>query len=147
MDKMQKGTDHKLSLEPNEFGKLTAMIRTVERYIPLNADDETILEILRKFATEAELNDVQIALRPITEKRVLDCEMECRNKLGKSIVYRRNVKSGSVLTSDTICVKVSEPFGISAEKSEQFIGRILCKNVFADENLSENHFISDQSLK
>lgn len=138
MDKRQKGTDHKLSLEPDEFRQLISHIRLVEN---INFDnDQDLLNALSSFLPTNELDNVKLAIKPVDKKSVLDCEMICRLKLGKSLVYRNNLASGSKLQDDDICAKVNEPFGISAERFYKFVGRILIKDVVVDENLHETHF-------
>lgn len=81
-----------------------------------------------------------MALAPVKCKQIQDCEMECRRKLGKSLVYRGGLKIGTILGETDVCVKVSEPFGISAEQFDEFIGKTLIQNVFRDGNLANEHF-------
>lgn len=141
MDKNQKGTDHRLSLQPNEFKQLISHVRDVEQLsITSDIDDKHIFNILSHFATGTDLNDVKQSLKPIQRKIIFDCEMECRMKLGKSLVYSKNLESGLVLTTEMICAKVSEPFGISADRFIEFIGRTLQTDVGFDDNLQESHF-------
>lgn len=107
-----------------------------------NADnDEIVLSALEKHISEKEYDDVKLALKPINEKRILESEMPCRLKLGKSLVYQSDLKSNSVVTLDSVCAKVSEPFGISAEYIDAYVGRRLNQDVLFDENLSESHFL------
>lgn len=142
LDKRQKGTDHKLSLEPSELRQLIARIRTVEgQSLPTAAaDDQVILDLLSPILSPIELTDVKLAIAPLPQKSVLECEMPCRLKLGKSLVYRNSLQFGTTITEDDICAKVSEPFGISAERFDEFIGRKLSKDVTEDENLNDTHF-------
>lgn len=143
LDKHQKGTDHKLSLEPIELQQLVARIRSIETHLPCgidDVDDKTVLELLKPLLNEPELNDVKMALTPVQCKQIQTCEMECRLKLGKSLVYRGDLKIGTTLSEHDICIKVSEPFGISAEHFDEFIGKILKQNVFNDGNLAIEHF-------
>lgn len=151
LDKQQKGTDHKLSLEPIVFQQLIAGIRSTETrlthdigfdFASCDDNDESVLEFLRPILNESESNDVKLALAPLVAngKYIQPCEMECRAKLGKSLVYRGNLKCGATLNEHDICVKVSEPFAISAEHFDQFVGKILIKNVCQDENLATEHF-------
>lgn len=141
MDKQQKGTDHKLSLEPAEFRQLISYIRLVENIEPHDIrNEQTILNALSTLLTTTELDDVKLAIKTVENKSVLQCEMNCRLKLGKSLVYRNNLKIGTTLTDDDICAKVSEPFGISAERFNEFVGHSLLKDVVLDENLNETHF-------
>lgn len=142
MDNLQRGTDHKLSLEPNEFKELISYIRKVEHISLKTTDSKEILNNLSNLMTnETELKNVQLALKSVKQKKVLDCEMPCRMKLGKSLVYSKFLKPGSILTPEMISVKVSEPFGISAERFDEFIGRRLQTEVQFEENLMENHFV------
>lgn len=108
----------------------------------MSRSDQDIIENLRQFGCVEELATVRYALDANIEKRVFDCEMPCRLKLGKSLVYRNEMKSGEIVTIDDICVRVAEPFGISAERLEEFAGRTLCVDVFADNILEEVHFKS-----
>lgn len=143
MDKHQKGTDHRLSLEPNEFKELISYIRDVEHISTKTIDSKDILNVLSNLMpNQNELNNVQLALKSVEQKKILDCEVPCRMKLGKSLVYSRFLKAGSILTADMICVKVSEPFGISAERFDEFVGRQLQTEVQFEENLMANHFIA-----
>lgn len=142
MDKQQKGTDHKLSLEPNEFRHLVSQIRQLESETsPINgSNDVEILRFLSKFLNNHELNNVALALAPVSSKKVLDCEIPCRLKLGKSLVYGSNLKAGTTLGEEMICAKVTEPFGISAERFDNYIGRTLCNDVNAENSLCDAHF-------
>lgn len=143
MDKRQKGTDHKLSLEPTELRQLIVRIRSIENIQPMVqvTDDQSVLDFLSKFLTESELSDVKLAIAPIQRKCIQECEMACRLKLGKSLVYRKSLKCGQIVSIEDICAKVSEPFGISAEFFDNFIGQTLCKDVEMDENVHDAHFM------
>lgn len=157
MDKQQKGTDHKLSLEPTELQQLVTRIRSIETRSAGNIDTDIGIDsnvdaddgdqqtdfmlFLTQLLTDAELNDVKLALAPVAHgKHIQPCELECRLKLGKSLVYRGNLKCGATLNEQDICAKVSEPFGISAEHFDEFVGKVLTKNVCQDENLAIDHF-------
>lgn len=104
------------------------------------ADNQIILDLLAPLLSDIELTDVKLAIAPLPRKSVLECEMPCRLKLGKSLVYRNSLQSGATLTEQDICAKVSEPFGISAERFDEFIGKTLTKSVSVDENLHETNF-------
>lgn len=142
MDKTQKGTDHKLSLEPNEFEQLIRQIRDIEANITIadQLSDDEILEKLAQYVDESELKRVKLALEPVNGKRVLECELPCQQKLGKSLVFRGDLGIGSVLQATDVCAKVTEPFGCSAERLYEFVGRTLTKSVHADDSVDETLF-------
>lgn len=142
LDKNQKGTDHRLSLEPDEFKEMIRLIRGIEALEkPHDTTDDTILNILRQFhVDDIELSAVKLALVDVDGKQILDCERPCRNKLGKSLVYCNALGAGAVLAADDVCVKVSEPFGVSADRIDEFIGFTLNADVTVDQNLMESHF-------
>lgn len=158
MDKQQKGTDHKLSLEPTELQQLITRIRSIETRLTGSIDTDIGIDsnddddddddqqtdftlFLTQLLTDAELNDVKLALAPVAHgKHIQPCELACRLKLGKSLVYQGNLKCGATLNEHDICAKVSEPFGISAEHFDEFVGKVLTKNVCQDENLAIDHF-------
>lgn len=131
-----------MSLEPQELKQMVRIIRGIEALeTPHDTSNETILNILRRFDVgEAELNSVKLALAAVDGKRILDCELPCRNKLGKSLVYRNAMKAGSTLAADDISAKVSEPFGVSADKIDDFIGSTLNTDVSVDQNVAPSHF-------
>lgn len=146
LDKQQKGTDHKLSLEPAELQQLIARIRWVEKHLPDQfgvddkGDDQSVIELLAPILSEPEMMEVKLALAPVQRKEIQLCEMECRLKLGKSLVYRSNLIGGTILSGNDICAKVNEPFGLSAEKFDEFVGKTLTQNVLKDDNLTAEHF-------
>lgn len=142
LDKTQKGTDHRLSLEPMDFRKMVDNIRAIEAAKVSPQTNEEILAILSQYApSDIELESVAMALPEVSAKEILECEMLCRRKLGKSLVYRGDLAAGDALSRDDIDVKVSEPFGITAERLDEFIGRELRAEVTGDDRLEENHFV------
>lgn len=87
------------------------------------------------------LKPVELALKDVHFKTILDCEMSCRRKLGKSLVYTKNFLAGHAITKDDLAAKVSEPFGITAECIEAYVGKILKKDVKFDDPLQETDFV------
>lgn len=90
LDKQRKGTDHKLSLEPNEFKQMVSCIRDAERLSTNAIQHVQILNYMSTISNESELNDVKLALQTVEEKKILNCEIPCRMKLGKSL-GKRNI--------------------------------------------------------
>ncbi|KAL5274532.1 NANS family protein [Megaselia abdita] len=122
LGKGQKGSDHKCSLLPEEFEEL--IHRTRLGYQPVG-------------------QEVSVALEDIEDKIILDCEMNCRNKLGKSLVYKRALNKDDVIQEDDISVKVSEPFGITGEQVFEVIGKVLKRNVREDDNVYFTDFFDN----
>lgn len=121
--------------------KLIERIRWIENHLTVALHDENeVLTQLSPILNDQEMDEVKRAFSPIEKKCILNCEMECRMKLGKSLVYRNNLQRGQKINEDDICAKVNEPFGISAEYYEDFIGKILQNDVNAEENVDEKHF-------
>lgn len=136
LDKHQKGTDHPLSLEPIEFEKLIQQIRDIETNAPTTTSDQTddnILQRLSQYVAESELDAVRLALKPVNGRELLDCERPCRQKLGKSLVFKNACAAGLRLEAAHMCAKVAEPFGCSAERLYEFVGRVLIQDVCADD--------------
>jgi N-acetylneuraminate synthase/sialic acid synthase len=75
LDRTLRGTDHKASLEPDDFARLAAMLRE----------------------TEASLR--------VTEKTVFPNEAKAAAKLRKSLVFARDLPAGHVLTEKDIAAK------------------------------------------
>lgn len=142
LNKNQKGTDHQSSLEPKELRKMIQNIRQIENEsIECFADNKQIIRKLQTFGYRPnELTDVEQALQSIDDNRIIQpCEMACWNKLGKSLVYQRNLAKGHCLTFGDICAKVSEPHGISAEEYYNMLGKTLTANVDYDDIVKDEH--------
>ncbi|XP_054268101.1 sialic acid synthase-like isoform X2 [Macrosteles quadrilineatus] len=103
LSKQWKGSDHCCSLEPDEFKQMVKDIRTVEQALG----------------------------SPV--KQFLSCERSCYQKLGKSIVAARDLTSGSVLTQESVKIKVSEPSGLSCKHLSSLLGKTLNKDIKNDE--------------
>lgn len=141
LDKNQKGSDHCVSLNPNELRSLVEKVRLIERNVqqlPVMPDD--LLDVVTElnlfehpqgFIVKAcDINDIS--------KSILPCELMCKHKLGKSLVYTRDLKAGQFLLESDIGVKVSEPNGVSAEFYDDFIGKELKCDVSFDDPIIEN---------
>lgn len=131
LDNSQKGSDHKCSLEPYEFGNLVNEIRTLGKLRTLNK--EQIMDMLRHHKA------IELALKEIKLRTILPSEMQCRSKLGKSIVATKYLKKGNFLELCDICIKVSEPNGISAEYFDSVVGKLITADVNEDSPLTWSH--------
>lgn len=130
-----------MSLEPQEFLQMAQIIRAVESTALSSNSEDEILRVLAPFdPSKKELRALSLALSEVTGKSILDSEIPCKIKLGKSLVYRRALRRGAILTKEDVCVKVSEPNGIPAELIDDFLGRELHRNVDEEANVSEDHF-------
>ncbi|XP_050307657.1 sialic acid synthase isoform X2 [Anthonomus grandis grandis] len=109
LDKAQKGSDHSCSLEPNELQLLIKQIR-----------------------------DVELALGE-PDKEIRKCEHACFEKLGKSLVYSKNLKVGHEIRKQDLKVKVSIPKGFDPLKYEEILGQKLLKDVVEDEAVHVKH--------
>ncbi|XP_017041112.1 sialic acid synthase [Drosophila ficusphila] len=126
LDKNQKGSDHRCSLEPYELKILTTTINDFKICaLPMSPKD-----ILQKLNDGQELEE---ALQDVQSKTILPCELPCRNKLGKSIVAARSLRKGHRLQLQDMAIKVSEPNGITAEAYFDIIGKELTDNIGEDE--------------
>ncbi|KAG7223676.1 hypothetical protein INR49_015401 [Caranx melampygus] len=105
LDKTWKGSDHAASLEPSELAELVRSIRLVERALGSGL------------------------------KQMLPCEKPCHDKLGKSVVAKVKIPSGTVLTLDMLTVKVADPMGVAAEDIFQLVGKTVTEDVEEDESL------------
>ncbi|KAJ8917194.1 hypothetical protein NQ315_012686 [Exocentrus adspersus] len=111
VDRHLKGTDHKCSLEPREFREMVRCIRTLE-----------------------------IALgRPL--KTLQNSEMACYRKLGKTLVYTRDLPKAHCLGYNDLDVKVAEPRGLEGQLFDDVTGRTLVTAVKKDESVLNEHLI------
>lgn len=147
LDRNQKGSDHKVSLEPDQLKQLTEMVRNLEKCLKTSEftskGDDSIIKIIQELnpSIDENVEKLKLALTPISTRYIFDCEYDCFNKLGKSLVYRRSLREGSVLTAEDICAKVSEPSGIPADRYFHFVGLTLQEDVFVDDNVIHTHFL------
>lgn len=57
-------------------------------------------------------------------------------QLGKSVVAKVRIASGTVLTLDMLAVKVAEPMGVKAEDIFQLVGKTVTEDVEEDESVT-----------
>jgi sialic acid synthase len=137
LDKTMRGSDHQASLDPAELTDFVRKVRQIEKSskIPLISS----LEISKILNVDQEI--VDLLIKQVEERQIFPCEIPCNQKLGKSLVYSRNLKCGDVLTGNNVAVKVSEPKGIPAENYDDLLGKILSKNVEADDACQDSDFL------
>lgn len=100
-----KGNDHQCSLDIDEFHEMVKSIRTME-----------------------------VALGgPM--KRFQKCEEECFRKLGKCLLANKELKKGSTITEQDLCIKVaSHKHGVwRPQDINKVIGKICKKDISKDE--------------
>lgn len=102
LDKTLKGPDHKASLEPNELAAMVKGIRNIEKAIGSN------------------------------EKRVTESEQCNKDIVRKSIVAKRSIKKGEILSENNITVK-RPGTGISPMKWYEIIGKTAIHDFKEDE--------------
>lgn len=102
LDKNMTGPDHRASLEPLELKQMVMAIRNIEKALGNGV----------KLPSPSELKNIQVAR--------------------KSIVAKRNIKVGEVLTNDNITIK-RPGTGISPMKWDEVIGTTATKEYDEDE--------------
>ncbi|XP_065072967.1 sialic acid synthase [Ochlerotatus camptorhynchus] len=126
LDKGWKGTDHKASLNPAEFGRLVKYIRMVENVKCARAD---VPKMLSEVLQDDDFNREELAraLKPVTvdDRKLMTSEIACHSKLGKSLVFGSNVEAGHALEWTDVAVKVSEPRGLSPTWFDRIVGRTV----------------------
>lgn len=105
-DKNLKGSDHKCSLEPNEFATLTKNIRTLEKALG----------------------------NP--HKIIQKSELICYEKLGKTLIFSKNLPKGHQLNLSDLHVKVTIPKGIDGSQIDQILGKHLVKDVKENDSVN-----------
>lgn len=128
LDKLQKGSDHMCSLTPSEFETLIKNIRRYEND-KLLKEPQSALFVASHFKDE----NVNKSLVKICERNIMDCELPCRMKLGKSLVTSKCIWRGETFSLENVCIKVSEPPGLTAEKLSHCLGKYASKDLAVDE--------------
>lgn len=133
LDKNQKGSDHGVSLDPREFALLVEKVRLIEKNVRLPVMPDDLLAAVTKLNLfEHPQGFIARACGPVAQKSILPCELMCKHKLGKSLVYARDLPKGHHLAELDINVKVSEPNGIPAEFYDDVVGKTLAVDVSYD---------------
>lgn len=144
LDKNQKGSDHCLSLDPQQLRTLVEKVRLIERnpnviqLSPSTVMSSDLLNTVTKLnlfenpmgfiAKSCQPNDNDVD-RP---RSIFPCELACKQKLGKSLIYTRDLKKGRRLMEMDVGVKVSEPNGVPAECYDEVVGKVLMRDVLFD---------------
>ncbi|XP_050070287.1 sialic acid synthase [Anopheles maculipalpis] len=143
LDKSWKGTDHKASLNPAELTRMVRCIRVVEKK-PGNKDIWTVIEQTRSVLEEDDFNESEllVALKEVStnNRKLLECERSCHDKLGKSLVYANDVRCGAILSETDIQIKVSEPKGLAPRWYDSVVGKMVKQPVLKDNPVLEQHF-------
>ncbi|XP_001864749.2 sialic acid synthase [Culex quinquefasciatus] len=134
LDKSWKGTDHRASLDPAEFGRLVRYVRAVEG---MKVEGERIVEVLSSVLEARDFNgeELALALRSVTgeDRKLLVSEVACHKKLGKSLVFAGDFAKGHKLREEDVAVKVSDPHGLSPTWYDQVVGRTVARDCRQDE--------------
>lgn len=153
LDKNQKGSDHCVSLNPVEFRMLVEKIRLIERNVqklPVMPND-LLNAVVELNLFERPMGFIEKACQPNDiediPKSILPCELMCKHKLGKSLVYTRDLTAGQFLIENDIGVKVSEPNGIPAESYDDVIGLQLVRDVSYDDPVMKSDITATSHTK
>ncbi|XP_053671525.1 sialic acid synthase [Anopheles nili] len=142
LDKSWKGTDHQASLEPFEFARMVRYIRTLEKTVINNS--KSITQHLASVLDQEDYNEEQLhaALRDVTtgDRRLLESEKPCHEKLGKSLVFADNFSCDVVISADNLRVKVSDTKGLTPKLYDSILGKTLKTAVLKDNPVLEQHF-------
>lgn len=134
LDKNQKGSDHCVSLDPRELAALVQKVRLIEKNVRLPIMPDDLLDVVTELNLfEAPEGFIARACRPVSRKSILPCELMCKQKLGKTLVFARDLQKGHHLSELDIVVKVSEPNGIPAEYYDDVVGKELNRDVCYDD--------------
>lgn len=116
VDKRLEGPDHKASLLPDEFGAMMAGIREVEQAIGA----------------------------PV--KRLSRGEIMNRELLAKSIVAKRFIPDGTVITREMLTTK-SPAKGLSPQRINEVVGITAQRDIFSGDALTEDDLTADTILE
>lgn len=111
IDKTWKGSDHFCSLEPAEFTKLVSNIRSLEKALGCH------------------------------HKVIQKSELACYKKLGKTIIYSKDLPQGHILHLEDLKVKVAEPKGMDGSYIYDIVGKVLKRHVKEDESVTEQDLV------
>ena len=134
LDKTWKGSDHKCSLDPGELATLCHHVR-----------NNTEIRMFKEIFSETENRSVKEAME-IKTKTVQESEQSCIEKLGKTIVAKRDIPASSLITIDDVDIKVAEPRGIDPRNIDQYVGKLTRCCIKRDESIQIS-FLECQQLE
>lgn len=146
LDKTLKGSDHNCSLDPVDMNKFVQLVRAWEdSTIGLVCGNvqkcykgiDFFPDIDEKYFNEF----IQSVMGTTRTEEIFYCEKLCQDKLGKSLVYKRSLKSGCVLQEDHLSIKVSDIKGCSPEQYYEMVGQRLLCDVGKNEPIHKEHVI------
>ncbi|CRL06466.1 CLUMA_CG019554, isoform A [Clunio marinus] len=139
LDKNQKGSDHIVSLDPRDIASLVEKVRLIEKNVQLPVMPDDLLDVVTKLNLfENPQGFIGRACGPVGRKSIFPCELMCKHKLGKSLVYSRDLRKGQRLEELDLSVKVSEPNGIPAELFDDAVGKEVKRDVCYDDPVMES---------
>merc|ERR1719402_282592 len=131
LDRWQKGSDHRCSLEPRQMALLVKMVRdrtTIGRIRDVlidNGDGE-----------ESDVDEVVVKAVGDGVKKFEESETECMMKLGKTLVAARRMCRGEKIVEANVVAKVAEPRGLDPRRREEWEGRSLREGVEEDQSIT-----------
>jgi len=145
LDKNQRGSDHKCSLDPTEMELLVGLIRGGNGMSRIKeiGDDEELVGVDEVLGGIYQL-DVDVLLKNAMgseEKKFQQSEKPCKLKLGKSLVAARKLIKGTVLKEDMVNIKVAEPNGVDPRCLHEWNGKVLASDVEEDESITKEKFL------
>ena len=111
-DRSIKGLDYQSALNPDEFVKFVAMVRTIEKSMGNS--------VPREFSED---------------------EKKYREFQKKSIVATRALQAGAVITDSDVAFMRAETLGLSPDKIGQVVGKKLMKNISEYQLIMEDEII------
>lgn len=145
LDKAQRGSDHRCSLDPGEMEMMVALIRGgngISRIKEIGDEEEIVgVEEILDGIYQHDVDDLLKNAMGSADKVVQRCEMSCREKLGKSLVAVRKLSRGTVLREEMVNIKVADPNGVDPRHLQEWNGKVLAADVEEDESITREKFL------
>lgn len=134
---------------PDELALLVQMIRLLEKKELKSKDTDSVIELVRNVILETgthhllnKLDELKSALNDVKaeDKKMLDCETNCFNKLRKTLVYARDISAGKIIQTIDFDIKVNTVQGVPTERASSLIGKKLLIDVNFDQAVQFEHF-------
>jgi sialic acid synthase SpsE/sugar phosphate isomerase/epimerase len=140
IDKNSIGPDHTSSLEPEEFKQMVNKIRKIDKFISRNKKI-SLNKFIKKFRLNKHVNSLGINKKILSQNALFNKKI-----LGKSLVYKRNIKKGAFLKLNMIEEK-SPGYGITGINLKKFLNKKIVRDVKINEYLSNNDFRLKKEIK
>ena len=97
--------------------------------------NKTELVLLKDVFSKEDNKRIQEAMGS-KKKTLQQSEQDCLRKLGKTVVAKVNIPKDSIISEESVTIKVAEPPGIDPKLTDLYIGKVAKYDIGIDDSIS-----------